>query len=186
MTSSPSFRPSTTSMSVVPVIPVLTVTHNAFLFLMTNTPCTSSPSSFFDPNAVSRPLGRVSQLHIHNVRFIPLPFRLNPRHVGDRHQGATQSVLDSNHHRLTFSYRQVGDHAVVRCVVRGLLQYIADPRQSCAGLRYMFARGIVLRLRLSHARLRLHQSRIGRGPRVPAAVKIGLCDQAIFEQTLRS
>ena len=94
-------------------------------------------------------------LTLTDVGFVDLNLSGNHRHIGERHQSAAQGVLDADHDRFTFTYRQTGNQPIVRSDIAGLRKYVARARQRCLGLADLAFRRILLRLVLSDARLEL-------------------------------
>ncbi len=130
---------------------------------------------------VDRDFRRLTQAHIYDVGFIYLNLGCDDRHIGERHQGAAECVLDADDHGLPFTDRQVGDYAIIRSGVGGLLQHVSDAGESGASLAHVTVGGIVLGFRLGETRLSLSESCVRGGPRIPAAVEIRLCDQTFLE-----
>ena len=126
----------------------------------------------------------MTQTHVDDVGFVHFDLGGDDRHVGQGHERAAGRILDANHDRFAFPYRQVGDHAVVGRGISGFFQNIGGVGQVGAVKRDVAIGGIFLRLGLGDARLGLCQAGLRGLPRGFLAVVFRLRNQRIFEQTL--
>src|SRR5271154_3010019 len=101
-------------------------------------------------NRIDGDVGKLSDLHVYNIRLVYFHFRCDDRHIRQRHQEAAVRILNSRHHVLTQAHRQVTDDAIYGRYISRFLQNVFGVHQHGTAL-------VHLRTRLSQLRIqRLH------------------------------